>query len=1024
MSSSSSAMSELKAVLRDTRMPTRPSSSSQSSWQRRRGHSTSQPAPAPGQRFVRQRTVQRKMKRQLKKQGLKKQLSYTQRQRQRQQQEEERAEDDEGARESRGTKRTAAAAVPSPAKAQTTKKQRSSLQPSLPAHSSLTSSTTRFFDLLSSSSSSSSVPSTSSTSRADEAELSYLEEKLGLAHSSSSATKSKLRREMEEDGLGELFDLVDTIQTGLTPHDRLRIARQEGLMEEMTAAEEKEAAATTARTSATRAGPSKRRRKDDEDDEEEGEEGEEEEEEGLEGENGEADEDEDGDSEVDPDDDDQLLPEPDAAEMRRYYPVDDDADEEGDDAKEGAADDEEDADDWPADDGEGDEDDGAGDDGDEEEKEEERAERSRHKPTRDELYGFNAPLPQSLLNFRQGQPLTSPSTNPAASSTGTGKYVPPHLRNKTPTSLTPSSSSTPSSSLSSFLSTPPPDPVLLPIITGVLNRVTPDTIEPLTTSLLSLFSSHPRAAVTSTLTHSLLTSILTTHTPPTPTYLLSTSGLLALLHFTSPHPTLAYLVEHLLLTLHSLLHSPSPSSSPSSPSAPSFPPSPLPLLSLLSHLLLFDCVSPSLLLSLLHSFASPLTLHTLPLLTSTLTLIGPHLRRADPASIKTLVQAIHRQARDWQEEGGEREGGGEGEGKVGEGVVGEEGDGMGGRVEYLLSLVSEVKNNRVRGEGLADAVMPIKRALVAAVKRRVGKRGGWDETKRLAFGYQDVLDIPEKGRWWVVGAAYKGRGAGERGGEGESAAGAEARGRERVVDEEGEVDYVALAHTLGYHAALEVRLFCTLTSSSDYLHCVEGLDKLRLRTGAQHRALVSIVLDCVRRSRQHNPYYTLVMLHLLQHVRPMRFTLQLALWDTLTALEGGEGVGEGVVAGARNVGRFVAGVMVGGGVHAPSVWAVLKHVEWEGMGVALQALLWAMMDELLGEEATGGGERLQRVFGAVGREKGDGKEGQGVDERRVRTGLLHFLDAHATPQSKRTGWSRAERDRDVRVQRVRQAIAE
>ena len=943
------------------------------------------------------------MKRQLQKQGLKKQLTYSQRQQRSMEspgQEEERKEDDEGgAGPSRGRKRSAAAAV-APLGTQR-KKPRPAPQPPLPPPSALTSSSTRFFDLLSSSSSA--TPSTSSASRADEAELLYLEEKLGLAHSSS-ATQSKLRREMADDGLGDLFDLVEVIHTGLTPAERLRIARQEGLMEELTAAD-KEVATTTLRTPTPRTAPPKRLRDEREDDGEESGEGEEEGEEvGEEGD----------DSEMDPDDDDQLLPEPDEAEMRRYYEDDEAAEEEEEEEAEGeepTVDD--DADDWPADDGgEGEVDDAEKD----MEGEEEGGKGEVHrKPTRDELYGFNAPLPQSLINFKQGQPLTS---TPSSS----GKYLPPHLRNKT--FALPSSPFSSSPLPVTFLSTPPPDPVLLPLITGLLNRVTPSTIEPLTTSLLSLYTSHPRATVTSTLTHSLLTSLLTP-TPRPPAYLLSTSGLLALLHFTSPHPTLAYLVEHLLLTLHSLLltHShPSPTSPPSLST-----PSPTPLLSLLSHLLLFDIVSPSLLLDLLHSFTSPLTPLTLPLLTSTLSLIGPTLRRADPSSIKRVVEAIHRQARQWTGGGGQE--GGEGEGGQGEGE----------RVEYLLSLISDVKNNRMRGEGLMDAVGPVKRALVAAVKRRVGKRGGWDETRRLTFGYQDVLDIAEKGRWWVVGAAYKGKGGeeGEGGGPEKGGAGkvegggvGGGGGMGRVVDEKGEVDYIALARSLGYHSALDVRMFCLLTSSSDYLHCVEQLDKLRLHTGAQHRALVSIVLDCVRRSRHPNPYYTLVTLHLLQHVRPMRFTLQLALWDTFTALEGsggGAGGGGRREGEARNVGRFAGGVVVGGGVHAPSVWALLKHVEWEGMGPTMQVVVWEMLSEMLGEEGEEKGEqRMRKAFAGGEREKGGGdKGGQGEEERRVRTGLLHFLDVViATPQGKRAGSSQAERERDVRVQRMRQAIAD
>ena len=914
------------------------------------------------------------MARQLKKQGLAAQWKHTQRQwKQRGEEEKREQEDNISQQQTAKGKRKPATAVPQPP----VKKQKGDAQPEL------SSSSTRFFSLLSdpafaaSAASASSSASSAPSSALDALDLSYLEDKLGLS-AAAGQSKTKLRREMAEDGLDELFELVEGIESGMTEAQRRRVRREEGIGEDEY--EEMMGEAAEARGGGS---------------------GDESEAEGSESE-----------------DESQLMPEPDEQEMARYYPHDDDEeqmkshdengdlDEEEEEEEEGDAereDSEQQSDDDES--GEGPTDEDGHDDG---------AERDRtphHKLTRDELYGFNAPTPQSLIDFKtSGQTTTKAATAASsASSAAPAKYVPPHLRNKTPaassTAIVPSASS-------SLLSTPPADAALLPRLTGLLNRLNEQNVEPIAAQLLPLFDAHSRSAVNNTLAVAVLTQLVgATADSLASTFVVSVSGLLFLLHYTEEHGTAAYVVEHTLTALRNILHS----ASASAPS-PALTAAGVNAVNFLCHLYLFGVSSSTALFDLLALFSASLTPLHVELLSTVLSHTGAQLRKHDPTQLKDVVLALHRSAAALSE--AERE----------------------GRVGYLVGLMNDVKNNRVRQHAAADAMTPLHNALLNVVKRRMGKRVGYDESRRLTFGYEDVGRIDERGRWWIVGAAYKGAvegesGKGGKGGE-QRKERAEVKAEASVVDAEGDVDYAALARAQGYHLPFDVRVFCILLSSVDYLQAAEALDKLNIRQGSQWRSVVSILIDCVRRSRHYNPYFAHVTAHLCQFVRPARFTVQLALWDTLTALAALPATTQPPPAQQANaVGRYVA--QLAQSAHGSTVWAVWRHVEWgDGTlsGTVLECVR-ATVEAVLGSaEGRRGDETVRYVFGPrkAGQEAAEEEKrarkggGAAEEEERVREGLLMFLSKHMEPAEPRKGKKRSASEELMakRVKLAKEAVME
>jgi len=935
------------------------------------------------------------MKRALKKQGLAKQWKHTQRQRA-QQDEPQPQEEKQPEQPTKGKRKGSTVASAPPVK-----RLKAAEQPAL------TSASTRFFSLLSdptfAASSASSSASASPSSTIDALELQYLEEKLGLA-SAATPNKTKLRREMAEDGLDDLFELVEGIETGMTEAQKRRVMREEGIGEE----EYEEMMLEAAQESAV--GKQRKRQR--------------EERAGLDEEEESEDAEESQDEEGEDEDDDQLLPEPDADEMERYYKEDEEKERSrrprGEmNSEEGRDEDEDDQldDEEKEEEEEEDEQDDQADLTEEDQHELDQASedeaddgKERDKPphrklTRDELYGFNAPTPQSLIDFKTGRQPTTASSNTATTSAPStpAKYIPPHLRNKAATATTATATAS-----SSLLSTPAADAALLPRITGLLNRLNEQNVEPIASQLLPLFDAHSRSAVNTTVTVAVLTQLVGgTASSLASTFVLSVSGLLFLLHYTEEHGTAAYLLEHTLLTLHNVLSSastttPSPSTTAAGVNVANF----------LCHLYLFGVTSATALFDLLTLFSTTLTPLHIELLTTILSQAGSHLRKQDPATLKDVVVTLHRTA--GQLSDSERE----------------------GRVGYLLELLNDVKNNRTRQHAAVDGMTPLLHALLNVVKRRMGKRVGYDESRRLTFGYEDVRRIDERGRWWIVGAAYKG--AVEVGEKEQKERGVEQRAgvEESVVDEEGDINYAQLARQQGYHLPFDIRVFCILLSSVDYLQAVEALDKLNIRQGSQWRSVIAILIDCVRRSRSYNPYFALVTLHLCQYVRPARFTLQLALWDTFTALTALPPTTQPPPAQqASSVGQYVAQLLQS--AYGPTVWSVWRHVEWaaDGSGLygAMLQCVKTTVEAVLSVEGRRGDEAVRFVFGGGKRgaevvdEDKRGKRNGGVEEEeRVRDGLLVFLSRHVETAEVRKGKKRSEQVELVakRVKIAKEALAE
>jgi nucleolar MIF4G domain-containing protein 1 len=190
------------------------------------------------------------------------------------------------------------------------------------------------------------------------------------------------------------------------------------------------------------------------------------------------------------------------------------------------------------------------------------------------------------------------------------------------------------------------------------------------------------------------------------------------------------------------------------------------------------------------------------------------------------------------------------------------------RMQFLVETITSLKNNKLRLHG--DAVGRLRRALGA-----LGRRDP------LQVGLEDIRGVEERGKWWLVGSAWRGQDAA-------AAAGADASGAATAADDAAaadgfaEVNWTELARAQRMNTDVRRAVFVSIMSASDYVDAVARLDKLRL-TRAQEREIPRIILHCAAMEPAWNPYYGVLAAKLCD-THAYRKTFQFLLWDVVREL--------------------------------------------------------------------------------------------------------------------------------------------
>ncbi|ETN41523.1 uncharacterized protein HMPREF1541_03459 [Cyphellophora europaea CBS 101466] len=390
----------------------------------------------------------------------------------------------------------------------------------------------------------------------------------------------------------------------------------------------------------------------------------------------------------------------------------------------------------------------------------------------------------------------NPYVAPVTASTATAKYVPPSLRkmqNSEHESVT----------------------RLRRQLQGHLNKLSEGNIISIHSSIEGLYRTNPRGTVTDILID-LLLSLFSTPSILSNTFCILHGAFAASIYRTMGVDFGASLLSGLVdrfLNYHT---------------TDATTKEPLNLVSLLSNLFTFGVTDTPLIYSFIRLLLTPLSESNTELLLRLIRDCGPQLRSDDPSALKTIVSLTQQATADLQTQG-----------KV-----------ISVRTKFMLETIVDLKNNKLR-QSTVD---------IGTTKEHISRMrkalGSLPAQAPLRIDLNDIRNSDRKGKWWLVGASWKGHD------------GSSSTPGVRPTDEDNDLlanefaeaaepDYAALARHLHLTTPLAVTIFTALATSPSALEAHARLLKLNLKN-AQIPEIPRVLVRACGAEPQYNGFYDVV----------------------------------------------------------------------------------------------------------------------------------------------------------------------
>jgi len=143
----------------------------------------------------------------------------------------------------------------------------------------------------------------------------------------------------------------------------------------------------------------------------------------------------------------------------------------------------------------------------------------------------------------------------------------------------------------------------------------------------------------------------------------------------------------------------------------------------------------------------------------------------------------------------------------------------------------------------------------------------------LRISRRDIKNSDKKGKWWLVGASWKGIVEED---DSSMLPDHDISNAQHDVDTE-HTDLLALARQYRMNTDVRRSIFVSIMSATDYQDAHLRLLKLRLKR-TQEQEIPKVLLRCAGAEHPYNPYYTLVAKKLCSEKRMMK-AFQFSLWD-------------------------------------------------------------------------------------------------------------------------------------------------
>ncbi|SCU78987.1 LAME_0A06744g1_1 [Lachancea meyersii CBS 8951] len=207
------------------------------------------------------------------------------------------------------------------------------------------------------------------------------------------------------------------------------------------------------------------------------------------------------------------------------------------------------------------------------------------------------------------------------------------------------------------------------------------------------------------------------------------------------------------------------------------------------------------------------------------------------------------------------------------------------RMKFLLEVMTDLKNNRLKPSLLATSHSGVKKSISNFISGTVSS-----SSDPLQVTLDDIENIETKGKWWLVGASWKGN---------LESAFEDKKSRENgtrlskstlVVNDDMLDDipnWGEIARSQRMNTEVRRALFVSVMSAQDFMDAFARIDKLNLKN-KQSLEIPRVLLHCLAMEGikgSYNPFYSLLGVKLSQHHHHVAKAFQFMFWDMVKKFE-------------------------------------------------------------------------------------------------------------------------------------------
>lgn len=279
---------------------------------------------------------------------------------------------------------------------------------------------------------------------------------------------------------------------------------------------------------------------------------------------------------------------------------------------------------------------------------------------------------------------------------------------------------------------------------------------------------------------------------------------------------------------------------------------------LLSYCYNFGFVSCRLIYDIIRIFVADPNEFTTELLLRIISISGQLIRGDDPSALRDIRSELLKNAKNLKEQSP--------------------------RLRFLMDTMSDLKNNRLKPSILATDHHPLKKNLQSILN----SSSSWEP---LQVSLDDIKNIDSKGKWWLVGASWRGNmeNAFEVSINNENDASKSKKSKISIEDDllDDIPDWNIIARQQRMNTDIRRAIFISIMSAQDYLDAFSKLEKLSLKN-KQVLEIPRIVLHCLLAdsgSNGYNHYYALVANKICERYSHLSKSFQFLFWDVIKKFE-------------------------------------------------------------------------------------------------------------------------------------------